>query len=450
MDINKVHTIYFLGIGGIGMSALARYFHRTGKEIYGYDLTPSALTTQLEAEGIKIHFDEKLDTLPKKIDLMIYTPAVPKIHPAYKFFRQKGIPVLKRAEVIGLLTLNYFTIAVAGTHGKTSISAIASHILKSAEKNITAFVGGIMNNYSSNLILTDPTKMLLVEADEFDRSFLQIKANISIISSMDDDHLDVYGEHEELQINFRKFAENLSEDGTLLLNDKLPIFEGLNRKTLHYGTKVSSDFRAENIRIIDGCYTFDLVTPKFFIDGIKMTVPGLHYIENAAAASSVAVLLGLTEEEIKRGLESFKGVERRFQFRVKNTDCVFIDDYAHHPEEINATIKTVQSLFPEKKITGIFQPHLYSRTKDFAAEFAHALDKLDEIILLDIYPAREEPIEGVSSEIIIKKMKNDSTCILSKKEVFQQLKKKKPEVLLTMGAGDIGLMADKIELLLKK
>lgn len=450
MDINKVHTIYFLGIGGIGMSALARYFLLSGKEIYGYDLTSSALTKQLEAEGMKIHFDENLEFIPEKVDLVIHTPAVPKNHPTYQFFLQNRTPILKRAEVIGWLSEKYFTVAVAGTHGKTSISAITSHLLKSSGVSVTAFVGGIMKNYNSNLILSDPTKILLVEADEFDRSFLQIKANIAVLSSMDADHLDIYGHKGELHINFRKFTENLSEDGTLILNDKLAYFENLNRKILSYGTNSSSDFKADNIRIIDGQFTFDLVTPSYSINNIKMTVPGLHYIENAIAASAVSVLLGLTGKEIKHGLESFEGVERRFEFRIKNTDCVFIDDYAHHPEEINATVKAVKSLFPDKKVTGIFQPHLFSRTRDFAGEFATALDKLDEIILLDIYPAREEPIAGVSSEIILEQMKNKSKTILSKKEVFELLKKTKPEVLITMGAGNIGLMVDEIELLLKR
>jgi UDP-N-acetylmuramate--alanine ligase len=348
------------------------------------------------------------------------------------------------------LTENHFTIAVAGTHGKTSISAITAHLFKSAGKSITAFVGGIMKNYNSNLILTDPAEILLVEADEFDRSFLQIKANISILSSMDADHLDIYGHHDELRSNFRKFAENLSEDGTLILNDKLSFFEGLNRKTLSYGTNLTSDFKAEKIQIIDGQFTFDLLTPELSIEKIKMTVPGLHYVENAVAAAAVATQLGLTKAEIKQGLESFKGVERRFEFRIKNDDCVFIDDYAHHPAEINATVKAVKSLFPTKKVCGIFQPHLFSRTRDFANDFAQALDQLDETILLNIYPARELPIEGVSSEIILKKMKNKSKTILSKKEVFQHLKNSKPEVLITMGAGDIGLMVDEIELLLKK
>lgn len=432
------------------MSALARYFLHAGKEIYGYDLTPSILTKQLEAEGMKIHFDEKLDSIPGKVDLVIHTPAVPKNHPAYQFFVQKGTPILKRAEVIGWLTEKHFTIAVAGTHGKTSISAITSHLLKSAGKSITAFVGGIMKNYNSNLILTEPAEILLVEADEFDRSFLQIKANISVLSSMDADHLDIYGHHDELRLNFRKFAENLAEDGSLILNDKLASFQDLKRKTLSYGTNPSSDFKAENIQIIDGQFTFDLIAPSLSVENIKMAVPGLHYVENAVAASSVAVLLGLSGEEIKKGLESFKGVERRFEFRIKSADCVFIDDYAHHPEEINATVKAVKSLFPDKKVTGIFQPHLFSRTRDFETEFAKALDQLDEIILLNIYPARELPIEGVSSESILKNMKNKSKSILTKKEVFEKIKYSKPEVLLTMGAGDIGLMVEEIELLLKK
>ena len=450
MNFNKVHTIYFLGIGGIGMSALARYFKLQGKDIYGYDLTPSPLTQQLESEGIQIHYEADISKIPEQTDLVIHTPAVPITHDEYQYFVELGIPIYKRAKIIGLLSEGEFTIAVAGTHGKTSICAITAHMIKSAGQNITALVGGMMKNYNSNLIVSDPTDYLLLEADEFDRSFLEIKPDIALISSMDADHLDIYGHHDELRSNFVRFAELLNEDGILITHSKLDGFGQLDLTKFRYGINMQSDYRAENIRISEGRFVFDLVSPNLKISNIKMNIPGEHYVENAVAASAIGLQVGLTSEEIKNGLESFTGVERRFELRINEPNCVFVDDYAHHPEEIKVTVKALKSLFPEKKITGIFQPHLYSRTRDFADDFAESLETLDEIILLDIYPAREEPIPGVDSEMILSRIKNPDKKLLKKEELFKQLQHSKPEVVLTMGAGDIGLMADKIESILKK
>ena len=449
MDFNKVHIIYFLGIGGIGMSALARYFIDAGKEIYGYDLTPSPLTQQLEKEGMKIHFEEDVENIPAGIDLVIYTPAVPQSHAEYVYFEENNIPILKRAEVIGLLSQHHFTIAVGGTHGKTSICALTAHLLKHAGIKVTAFVGGIMKNYSSNLILSHNADYLLVEADEFDRSFLQIKPNIALISSTDADHLDIYGHHDELTSNFKLFAGNVSDDGLLIFNDKLEAFDSIQATKYNYGLKDNTTYKAENVRIVNGQFMFDLVTPSISVTDIIMTVPGLHYVENAVAAASIALQLGVSGGDIKDALSCFKGVERRFEFRINQSDKVYIDDYAHHPEEINATVEAAKSLFPTRKITGIFQPHLYSRTRDFAKEFAEALDKLDEVILLDIYPAREKAIPGITSDIILSGINKTTKKILSKEQALQYVKDAQPEVLLTMGAGDIGLMAEDIETLLK-
>jgi UDP-N-acetylmuramate--alanine ligase len=445
MNLNKINKMYFLGIGGIGMSALARYFKNEGKQIYGYDLTSTPLTRQLEAEGMEIHYEEDLSKIPRDIDLVVLTPAVPAENAELIYFIENETPMIKRAQLIGQLSHNYFTIAVAGTHGKTSISAIAAHLLKSAGLNLTAFVGGICRNYQSNLVLSEKTDYLLVEADEFDRSFLNLQPDISVISSMDADHLDIYGSKEELVKTFKEFAGLLSKEGIFIHNKSLPAFNLSGIQTITYGILPKAGVRAVNIHIRNGKFLFDLETENQKIDGITMQIPGYHYIENALAAASIGLQLGLSGEQIKSGLESFAGVERRFEIRINQANRVYIDDYAHHPEEIKATISAAKMLHPGKKITVVFQPHLFSRTKDFADGFATALSEADQLILLDIYPAREKPIPGVTSDIILSKTKNTIKQILSKNELTEFLRKNKPELLLTMGAGDIGLMTKEIE-----
>ncbi len=449
MNWNNIHIIYFLGIGGIGMSALVRYFLNTGKEIHGYDLTSTPLTSQLEDEGAYIHFKEDRGKIPGDTDVVIYTPAIPDDNSELVYLRSTGIPIFKRAEIVGELTKNHFTIAVAGTHGKTSICAITAHVLKSAGRNITAFVGGIMRNYNSNIIISNPTDLLLVEADEFDRSFLQIEPDIALISSMDADHLDIYGHHDELIENFELFAARLPANGTLICNDntKLATKNGIK---INYGIQEESDVKATNIRIEKSQFVFDIATQSVDIPNIKMEIPGVHYIENATGAAAIALQLNLTTEEIKSGLESFLGVERRFEFRINNGQKVFIDDYAHHPEEIKATLTAVRTLYPDRKITGVFQPHLYSRTRDFAEGFASSLEVLDEVILLPIYPAREKPIPGITSELIINNIKNPSKVLIQKDKLVKHISESNIDVLVTMGAGDIGLMIDEIESLLKR
>ena len=443
--MKEVKTIYFLGIGGIGMSALARFFKKQGADVYGYDRVETPLTLQLEKEGMHIHYKEDVAAIPANLDTVIYTPAIPKDNKEYCYFVDKEYELKKRAEVLGDISQEFFTIAIAGTHGKTSISSMAAHILKAAGKNITALVGGILKNYNSNFILSEKTDLLVVEADEYDRSFLQLHPDISVITSMEADHLDIYGTGRELKKNFILFAERLSNSGVLIYHQGLNNLEKVSNNPITYSAKGKADCLAENVRIESGEFIFDLNFGSKQINNIKLRVPGLHYVENALAAAVIGFKVGLTADEIKSGLESFEGVQRRFDYRIKTEDMVFIDDYAHHPGELNVTIEAAKALYPNKKITGVFQPHLFSRTNDFAEEFAAALDKLDEIILLDIYPAREKPMPGVTSMIIFDKMKNNNKKLMNKQQLLTWLSGNKPEVLLTLGAGDIGLMLDDIE-----
>ncbi len=440
---NKI--LYFIGIGGIGMSALARWYKHQGAIIYGYDLVNSPLTDELINEGMIIHFDENINKLPENIDLVIYTPAIPSNNTELIYLKNKGISIIKRAEVIGQISKDYNTIAIAGTHGKTSISALIAHLLVHANINVSAFVGGICNNYNSNLILSSSTDYLIIEADEYDRSLLQIEPNIAVISSMDKDHLDIYQNHDDIKNTFRLFAQKLPQNGLLIHNSKLEPFDDAPGKHLTYGTNTNADIRASNIRVANAKFIIDVDTEIGKINKLEIQVPGIHNIENTLAAIAIAIKVGLSLDDIKSGITTFKGVARRMDFKIINNDHIFIDDYAHHPEEIKATISAVKQLYPDKKITGIFQPHLFSRTRDFQDEFAFELNKLDEIILMEIYPAREKPIEGISSQTIINKIKNRNVVQLTKEEILNHLSKEKPEVLLTMGAGDIGLLAKQIE-----
>ena len=450
MDLSKINNLYFLGIGGIGMSALARYFNRQGKLIAGYDLTPTPLTALLEQEGMQIHYTEDISKIPEETDVVVYTPAIPAENKEFVYLQKSGLPMMKRARMLGELTQSHFTVAVAGTHGKTSISAMTAHIFNMAGKRITALVGGLMNNYRSNVILNLPADLLLVEADEFDRSFLEIQPDISVISSIDADHLDIYKDKQKLVQGFLDFARKLPEDGLLICNEKLKLFDDVPVRKVSYGLEKEADVRAENIRIEEGAFVFDLVFEKIRIDGIRMAVPGYHYVENALAAATVCLTKGVRPEDVKRGLESFKGVERRFDYRIRTTGLVFIDDYAHHPEEIRATIRAVRAVYPGKKITGVFQPHLYSRTRDLADDFARALETLDRVILLTIYPAREKPIKGVDSSLILDKINNPEKMLFSKEQLLKYLQREKPELLLTLGAGDIGIMVPEIEKILNE
>lgn len=437
--------IYFLGIGGIGMSALARYFRLQGIAVSGYDRTPTLLTRQLEEEGINIHFEEKPDLIPAETELVIYTPAIPPENEELLYLKKTDIPLKKRAEVLGILSADKFTIAVAGTHGKTTITSMIAQIFHEAGKNISVFAGGIMNNFNSNFAGGINADFFITEADEFDRSFLQLKPDIAVITSMDADHLDIYGSREALEKNFVRFAEQIKSGGLLVVNDLLDFPEMPEIKIIKYSVAKSAGIHAENINYSGGNFSFDIIFRTGKIENIRMRMPGRHNAENALAAATVALHAGINEQKIREALESYRGVKRRFEYIIKTPQQVFIDDYAHHPNELKECIGAARNLYPGKKITGVFQPHLYSRTRDFAEEFARSLDLLDRVILLDIYPAREKPIPGITSESILEKMKNTNRTLVSKKDLPELIKKEKPEVLLSLGAGDIDQLVEPLK-----
>jgi len=461
MNIYPYRSVYFLGIGGIGMSALARYFHRYGIDISGYDRTPTTLTNLLINEGIPIHFTDDPDFVPDHPDLVVYTPALPKDHRELQYVIEKGFLLKKRSEVLGMITQNSKTIAIAGTHGKTTITTMVAHLLKTAEKSSISFLGGISKNYHSNIIISEPPfqkpeelpDYYLVEADEFDRSFLQLYPDIAVITSADADHLDIYGNIEEVKHSFLEFTSHMQKNGTLLLKEGIGLIPEKSDDfiLLNYSQQKATDFHPERVRLENNKYVFDLITPSRIIRDITLGLPGKFNLENAIAAAAVAFILGISEEDIKQALLTFDGVERRFDFQVLQTDFIYIDDYAHHPEELKASISAVREIYPTKKITGIFQPHLFTRTRDFADAFARSLELLDELILLEIYPAREDPIPGVDSTMLLGKVQLKHKKICSKIDLLRELNSTKREVLLTLGAGDIDQMVNPIrELYIKK
>jgi len=437
-------SIYFLGIGGIGMSALARYFHKQGITVSGYDKTPTPLTSELMAEGIPVHFDDNIAKIPNDVTMVVYTPAVPKTNEEYLYLEKSGIPFLKRSQVLGQLTQGKKTCAVAGTHGKTSITAITAHLLTSSKK-ITAFIGGIALNFDSNFV-NDGDDMMLVEADEYDRSFLNLHPDIAIITAIDADHLDIYGDDTALVRSFNDFANNIKEGGTLIT--KKPLLEKINTKAAiktYSMEEDGSDYHAKNIYILNKRYYFDIVTPQGVIADISFGGAGKHNVENAVAAAAMADIAGIDPQVIKQQLSSYSGVKRRFEYVINRNDFVYIDDYAHHPEEIKACIASAKMMHPNKKICGIFQPHLYTRTRDFADAFARSLEELDHVILMDIYPARELPIEGVTSKMLLKKINKTDKILVNGEQLLQYLEIIQPEVLITMGAGDIDRMVSEIK-----
>jgi UDP-N-acetylmuramate--alanine ligase len=448
MNVLDKHIVYFIGIGGIGMSALARWFKAQGHEVLGYDKTSTTLTKALEDEGMVIHYKDNISFIPKESNpsntLVIYTPAVPKSHSELIFFEQKEFDILKMSAVLGAISKNYYTVAVAGTHGKTTTSSMIAHLLNFAGIDTTAFLGGIATNFNSNLLIgKTPEAIAVVEADEYDRSFLQLSPNIEVITSTDPDHLDIYGDASEMKSSFAEFIQRLQKDGQLLASDKVDN-SLLDSETMIYGLG-SGTIKAENIRISD-CYTFDFNDGDTEIKDIELFVPGFHNTENAVAAIKIALMLGVKPDIIRGGMAAYKGVKRRFEYIIKK-DFVFIDDYAHHPEELRAFISSVRAMYPEQTIKVIFQPHLFSRTNDFHEEFAKSLDLADEIVLLDIYPARELPIEGVTSHMISEKMLKKAKH-MSFDEVIEELKEEKPQVLATLGAGDIDQLVPEIKQIL--
>ncbi len=445
MELSKINNVYFIGIGGIGMSALARYFKALGKNVAGYDRTATNLTNELINEGFNIHFVEDVHLIPgeflqpDKHTLIVFTPAVPQNHNELVYFRQNNFRIMKRAEVLGLITEHKNAIAVAGTHGKTTISTMIAHILKQADNDCTAFLGGISKNYESNLLLSEKSDCVVVEADEFDRSFLFLTPAIAVITSMDADHLDIYGNKEELIRSFNEFIHRIRSGGTLFYKKRLQLeLSGKEKfKCFTYAVDEDADFKAVNIRVVYNTHYFDIITPDGIMENLTLGVPGRVNIENITAAVAVASHLGVPPPVLRGALASFSGVRRRFDYHINLQDLVYIDDYAHHPEELKATISSVKALYKGRKITGIFQPHLFSRTRDLADAFAESLELLDELFLLDIYPAREQPIEGVTSSLIFNKVNLKHKTLCSKDEVINFIMDAKVDVLLTLGAGDI-------------
>ena len=456
MDFSKVTSVYFIGIGGIGMSALARYFNANNYQVGGYDRTSTILTGELEKEGVDIHFEDDVnligDVFQNQVStLVVYTPAIPPDHKQLSYFKDNLFTVKKRSEVLGLLTHQRKGICVAGTHGKTTISTMISHLLKQSEVDCNAFLGGVSQNYKTNLLLSEKSDYVVLEADEFDRSFLRLTPYLALISSSDADHLDIYGDDSSVMESFREFASLVKEEGVLITKKEIDLVFSPTPGVQQYSYSLndeSADFYANDIRLKDGLYEFNLKIPGGLIENIRVGIPGLVNVENAVGASAVAHIVGVSENEIKKAMPQFVGIRRRFDYRIKRDDLVLIDDYAHHPEEINATVKSVRALYPDKKVTGVFQPHLFSRTNDFYKEFAASLSKLDELIMLDIYPAREKPIKGVSSQMILDLVDLPVKKITAKKELVNEIKELKPEVLLMMGAGDIDIEIDKVALLL--
>jgi UDP-N-acetylmuramate--alanine ligase len=440
-----IQSIYFLGLGGIGMSALARYFHLHGVDIAGYDRLATQLTYELAAEGMEIHSEDNPDAIPSFTDMVIYTPAIPKNLNEFIRIRKMGIPVYKRAEVIGKISKDHFTIAIAGTHGKTTITSMIAHILKKAGKSMFAFLGGISKNYESNFITSGKQDIMVVEADEFDRSFLQLHPDIAVISSLDADHLDIYESREGMLESFSQFANQVKPGGKVItkagLENELPAVPGF----INYTIDSWADFSLRDLTVYEGKYRFTIIGMGQQLKDIILPVPGRHNVENALAATAVCNFCKVSASDILSGLNSYQGVKRRFDIRLDKPGKLFIDDYAHHPEELTAFIQSVKELYPGKRVTGVFQPHLYSRTQDFAEGFARSLDLLDEAILLDIYPAREKPIQGVTSRLILDLMKNKNKNLVKKDKLISVLEIKRPELLLTMGAGDIDQLVEPIE-----
>lgn len=450
IQLAQIQTIYFIGIGGIGMSALARYFLHKGVDVHGYDRTATALTHQMEAEGMKIHYTDDPAYIPEEVDLAVYTPAVPADMAELTWFRERGLPLLKRAAVLGIISKGMKNMAVAGTHGKTTTSSMLTHIMQVAGMDCTAFLGGIMNNYGTNY-LQGEGEWVVTEADEYDRSFLHLYPDIAIINSVDPDHLDIYGDEKEVIRTYQQFIEQIKPGGTLIIKSGLPLdvatLGNKGIKVMTFG-RDAGDYQATGIRVDDGWVRFDIRGKGLEWDSLQLAMPGFHNVENATAAALAAWSAGVGEASVREALHSFTGVERRFEIIYRDDKVVFVNDYAHHPEELKSVIQAARMIYPGKKITGVFQPHLYTRTRDFAPAFASALDGLDEVILLEIYPARERPIPGVDANLLLKYMKNVNKKIVDKKEVVEELKKKPPEVLLTLGAGDIDLLCEPIKVML--
>ncbi len=452
MDLKQYDSIYFLGIGGIGMSALARWFKHKGWRVAGYDRTATPLTHELIEEGMEIHFEDRVELIPGYVSnektLVVYTPAIPKNHVEHAYLKRNGFNIVKRAEVLGILTKNYRTVAVAGTHGKTTTSSLIAHVLKEAGTNMVAFLGGITTNYESNLVMQGEVTAdtwVVAEADEFDRSFLRLFPEVAVVTSADADHLDIYGDHAAMISSFREFVGQIQTQGKLIIHESVAAL-GKDRAVAQetYG-KDRGQFFASNITAKGGFFEFDLKGPAWTIEKIQLGVPGFHNMENAMAATLVAKHLGIADDTIRRALQSFRGVKRRFEFVVKSPRVTYIDDYAHHPAEIEAFLKSLRSMYAGKKITVVFQPHLFTRTRDFAEGFSKSLSLADEVLLMDIYPAREEPVPGVSSDMLFPAITSPVKIRCGKANVLRHLEDLDLDVLATVGAGDIDTFVNPIK-----
>lgn len=462
MNLKNITGVYFIGLGGIGMSAIARYFLKQGKQVAGYDKTPTPLTDELTSEGMHIHFEDNINLIPPSFKpetsnllseiLIVYTPAIPKDHTELNYFQAKGYNIQKRSQVLGLITKEIKTIGIAGTHGKTTTSSIVAHLLKHAGKNVVAFLGGITKNYHSNFLMPDnfDDAICVVEADEFDRSFLTLYPAYAVITSMDADHLDIYHDKKHLEESYNLYANQVARDGFLVYKNGIPLVSN-NLNKCSYSLDAGSDYSALNVRIENHQYIFDFKTPTQTLKNLSLGLPGRHNVENATAACAIVHHLGLSEAQVRNGLQTYTGVKRRFDLQFKSKSCVYIDDYAHHPEELKACIMSVKELYKGKKIAGIFQPHLFTRTRDFADGFAESLSLLDEVILLEIYPARELPIKGINSKMLLDKINSSDKKLLGKEEVLQYISKEIDcGVLLTLGAGDIDQLIEPIKKIFEK
>jgi len=452
VNIASLRVVYFLGVGGIGMSALARYLNKSGASIHGYDKTPTSLTAELETEGIHIHFEDRPELIPANTDLVVYTPAIPTNLEEYRTILEKGIPLMKRSELLGMITASKRTLAIAGTHGKTTVTTMLSHILYQGAMGCTSFLGGIAKNYNSNLLINPESELMVAEADEFDRSFLRLFPYLAVITATDADHLDIYKSHQQLLESFADFTANISEEGFLLTKKgiELPDRKKESVKAFTYVVSGDADFKPIDLKLEHAKYTFGLQTPGGVIENLSPGLPGLFNVENSIAAAAAAWLCGASEDEIRFGVNTFEGVRRRFDQRINTHDLLYIDDYAHHPEELKACIGAVKAMYPQRHITGIFQPHLFSRTRDFAAGFAESLSMLDRVILLEIYPARELAIEGIDSSMLLNKISIQDKLLCSKNGALDELTMRKPDILLTLGAGDIDQLVPQIEKLFNK
>ncbi len=448
MELNTIQRVYFVGIGGIGMSAIARYFLNRGCIVQGYDKTKTSLTETLEQEGMEISYVDSISSLPVNLNpedqqlLIVYTPAIPKNSLILNYFLDKNFKLKKRSEVLGIISKGQFCIAVAGTHGKTTTSSIIAHILHDSGFGCTAFLGGIATNFNSNFILGD-NDVVVVEADEYDRSFLTLYPDIAVITSMDADHLDVYGNAEQLHDSFRQFSEQVKPNGSLFIKTGLPIIGGET-----YGIENGTGISATDIHVEDGRFIFDYSDAENRIDCIKLLLPGRHNIENAIAAIAVSIRAGVRPEKIKESIANFKGVKRRFEYVVNKPEVIYIDDYAHHPEELKACFDALRELYPNKKLTAVFQPHLFTRTRDFADGFAEVLSTVDQLLLLEIYPAREKPIAGIDAKFLLDKITIENKVICDKKGVLEFIEENRPELLVTVGAGDIDTLINPLKNLL--